>query len=625
MEVASSQDSTLSEMWLQALRRASTLLAGSSRILTRLFLALADLNFLPHLHEAGSQIRSGFTPIPSLRKTRARDANSTRKRCACLASSYLERSNVNRKPSAQRGALLGENAPPPLPKSVFDYMSAKDKERIASISKPPTHGTPLSSISPPRQPDVVVSLVIPPLDGPTALAALKGFQPFSASSTSPDPARQARYTLYLQFQAHLLPPSAATLPFGPRELPSGVTQSIAELNRELDDYARAARVFKPVTGMLAGRFTSGGSGTTLQAAPVAPGLYQPPPKAFTTGTDGGGASAEQERPEMLTPAQNAARVGMFGPLTRSSEPFRPARLVCKRFSIRVPYEEGEEEEAEAGGGWSEATRSGFDANRGPTQEVLGKASMEALMQSQGFRRLQPAIEQLDGSGAALATIDSEPLGAPDAPSTRVRAPDAPTLATVGLGDDEAQGAETLTEKRAPRDIFAAIFADSDDESEDDDDVEDGLEGSKAASSAVQPATASSTTAPPRDLAPPSLPDVVPPEPIVEPSQVPLSSTNISSYRPSFVSAAVRTTKPDVDATKKKSKRKAKVALSFDVEEGEEPMAVTHVKKKIKREVEEVANVVVDEVEDEWTEAKSTVHPSIAGLGGKRARASDLYD
>ena len=107
--------------------------------------------------------------------------------------------------SAQRGALLGEKLPPPLPKSVFDYMSAKDKERLALIPKLPSHDVPSATTSPSQQPDIVVPLVIPPLDGPTALAALKGFQPFSASSISPDPARQARYTLYLQLQAHLLP------------------------------------------------------------------------------------------------------------------------------------------------------------------------------------------------------------------------------------------------------------------------------------------------------------------------------------------------------------------------------------------------------------------------------------
>ena len=45
----------------------------------------------------------------------------------------------------------------------------------------------------------------------------------------------------------------------------------------------------------------------------------------------GGRVAEAE-----DPAEQAAKIGMFGPLTRSTISFYPTRLLCKRFNIKPP-------------------------------------------------------------------------------------------------------------------------------------------------------------------------------------------------------------------------------------------------------------------------------------------------
>jgi G patch domain-containing protein 1 len=72
-------------------------------------------------------------------------------------------------------------------------------------------------------------------------------------------------------------------------------------------------VFRPMSGLMAQRFTSGGTAAEQEAA---------------------GKEAAAGRP--LDPAEEAARMGMFGPMTRSVGNFAPTRLVCKRFGVKPP-------------------------------------------------------------------------------------------------------------------------------------------------------------------------------------------------------------------------------------------------------------------------------------------------
>lgn len=531
-----------------------------------------------------------------------------------------------------------------------------------------------SSSSSALAPEAEDPLCIPALDAPTALAALQGFQPFSPASTSADPARQIRYTLYLQFQAHLLPPSKvpSTLPFGPRTFgTTGKTQSIREFNKELDDYAKAARVFKPVSGMLAGRFTSSSTSVILEVAKVAQGLYQPPakpvgfvPAAVAT------AEALELIEENLTSAQRAARAGMFGRLTRTIEVFRPSRLVCKRFGVKNPFSEvGEEEESSMvpGGGFREAGKS-RDGKK--VAEPLGKASMDELMKASGFRAFESATSAFIPSSTSTSTSTSDPTLPTSNLAQNKAAGETKTLENVGLGDDEAQGAETLTYTKAPADIFAAIFAESDDE--DDDAEEEEEDEDKEESKPVAP-TSLPTSSILTSLVGMPTSDFnsvisLPPAVKMEEEDVSLSTDNLASYRPSFVPTSARastsdstTREKEKKAKKEKKEKRKKSALSFDVDDGEEggdvfkkessgnnnkkkrkiDEAITPVVLPLNRQVKEV---VVEE-EDEWMEVEAIVHPSITTAfdmerdvnkmrvtreddtgagGGKRMRASDLY-
>ncbi|GAA5987065.1 hypothetical protein JCM11641_007830 [Rhodosporidiobolus odoratus] len=639
----------------------------------------------------------------------------------------------------ERGSLLGEkqpSPPPAVPKSVFDYLSSKSRERLAHVtssgSVPPTassgtstNSTPLGGPSrmgasgsfaaptpaPPPQEEENVALFVPQLDRPTALAALRGFQPYSSASTSPDPVKQTRYTLYLQYQSSGTA-STTSSPFGPRTPPNGKMQTVEELNRELSEYAQSARVFKPVSGMLGNRFQTSQS-AALDVPKVAPGLYQPPPKSSTAAANGGtgstdlaskygDASSNPSQPlkppePALTPAQAAARAGNFGPLTRTTSFFRPAKLLCKRFGVRDPHEvQGEEKgDAGVGGKWGEATSgAGFDAaaGGGGAKEAVGKSALEEMMQSAGFKRFQVAAEaeaEVDEESVEVAKgVFEAPaaVSAGGAGNAAAKKRPAPTLETVGLGDDEHQGDEIIEEKKAPADIFAAIFADSSDE---DDDEEDEEEMEERVLLVAEAATVLSVDPVPVS-APLEAASALPAPAPAEPPAPKLSLDDLTSYRPSFVSSSARVDpagasasaststsiekdKPKSSSSSKKkdskssklskSKRKAG-ALSFDAEEeggvhaDEREKERIREKKKARRsrdgerdqqkerkrshsppptsssssrharydadrdERARLSKPAAEAEEDEWAEAAPQVHPSILAAQEKAKEQDD---
>src|SRR5579859_1746463 len=101
-----------------------------------------------------------------------------------------------------------------------------------------------------------------------------------------------------------------------------------EWNRELSEFVRAAMVFKPMSKLMASRFTSSSS-TFLPAS--------------TSSPDTPLISKPAEKPE--DPAEAAAKINMYGYLTRTTPEFYPTRLLCKRFNVKDPHPvpAGEEE------------------------------------------------------------------------------------------------------------------------------------------------------------------------------------------------------------------------------------------------------------------------------------------
>ncbi|GJE93220.1 G patch domain-containing protein [Phanerochaete sordida] len=309
----------------------------------------------------------------------------------------------------ERGTMLGETPLPAQQRSIFDFMSQKDRERLENIKNNIHAGKPAApepGPSAPPPPHPPGELDVPHVHPSVAKAALQGFQPFTA-----DPVKQSRYTAFLQ---HAADASGGT-PLGLGPLPN---QRIEDFNKELADYAKAATVFKPLSAAMASRFTSA---AIVEHGPRAvEGLHTPDLSAPEPAPeDVQDAPEENEDPRMA-----AVRAGMYGLLTRELAPWAPARLLCKRFGVKPP-----EVEDEAGA------------------EPAGAPGARATSADAGVPT--PPLAITDGGAAEKE---------PEARGRR-------NLANVGLGEDEDQGRDTLTYQRPAMDVFKAIFASDDEDSD----------------------------------------------------------------------------------------------------------------------------------------------------------------
>lgn len=307
-----------------------------------------------------------------------------------------------------RAVLLGEQALPG--KSVFDFLSSSARDRLANASGksnlPPARNEPAPSGFETSEADKRRTMwnLVPPLDKATAAAALQrgttGWMPYAEDEDKRD-----RYRYFLSLRAGL----QSDLPSRPK------TFSVDEWSKELREFSQAAEVFKPISGLMATRFTT--STATPKLASDAP---DSPP-----------ASLSKE----LDPAEKAAQLGMFGPLTRSRQPFYPTRLLCKRFNVKPPpnvtVDPGRHQEH--GDGTSN------------TGEVVSKASLDRIMEAK-FSNLQKDAFVLGGVEGGTEEAS--------APSSEVRT----KLAAVNAETNDA-----LEGQRAGDAVFKAIFGGDDED------------------------------------------------------------------------------------------------------------------------------------------------------------------
>lgn len=291
-----------------------------------------------------------------------------------------------------RAALLGEK---PLPgKSVFDFLPASARDRIAAATGktnlPPGLGeVPEGYTLTPEEKSRELLSQIPKVEVDTAVAALgrgaSGWMPYAN-----DEAKRTRYRSYLEIQAAIrdgLPDRAANT-------------SKDNWLKELREFASCAQIFKPMSGMMATRFTTSSSAPSSTGTPL---LSKPEPK-----------------PEH--PAEQAARLGMFGRMTRSEADFFPTKLVCKRFGVPPPLNVQPDEE----GGQSTPTGPEQPVSKSDIDELINEASKRAHQQQS---RSAPASEE---------TAPSEP--------------------TVDVERNEA-----LESERASEAVFKSIFGNDSDE------------------------------------------------------------------------------------------------------------------------------------------------------------------
>lgn len=285
-----------------------------------------------------------------------------------------------------RAALLGETLLPG--KSVFDYLNPNARARIASATNNPNLPPALGeadahlSSSHPR----TLSSLVPSLAKETALTALgrgiAGWMPYSE-----DPSKRSRYRLFLEIHAGLRP--EGTLP----DRASGASND--DWVNEMYEFVHAAQIFKPVTGIMASRFTSSSSAPKLASDNFK--------MEGSASADGDTQLLTQPTAKAKTPAEEAAAVGMYGPLTRSMANFYPTRLLCKRFNIKPPaHVQVDPSDAPPEQGAEAVPQKHSTSLPQKRLELVGKKDMDELrMSGGGMRTGGVEVEDEDGGGGEM--------------------------------------------------------------------------------------------------------------------------------------------------------------------------------------------------------------------------------
>lgn len=315
-----------------------------------------------------------------------------------------------------RASLLGEEMLPG--KSIFDYISPTARNKLAAASgrtdlpqglgEEAPESYRLSEEGKRKQ----LWDAVPPLSKVVALEALQraigGWMPYAE-----DDQKRSRYRAFLELKAGM----RNNLP----EHAEGLTMD--DWKHEMSEFAQAAEVFRPMTGAMASRFTS--SSRTYEGSNNSP-----------DGEDDGSGMPLLTQPvaKSADPAEEAAKIGMYGPMTRSVLPFHPTRLVCKRFNVRPPSNV----DIDPGANVDNSTISSGSA----ISDLVPKKAIERMMQDAALRRFT-------SSGVEGALDTQKPQDLPVA--------DVPKRAVVDADRNEA-----LEVERPGDAVFKAIFG-SDDE------------------------------------------------------------------------------------------------------------------------------------------------------------------
>ncbi|RFN51924.1 dipeptidyl-peptidase iii [Fusarium flagelliforme] len=221
-----------------------------------------------------------------------------------------------------RAALLGEKSLPG--KSVFDYITSSARDRLATASGNKQLPQGLGeipegyAISEEERQQAVWDQA-PKLDRETAIAAI------SRGSSGPyadNEEKKARYRTYLEHFAT----GSQPLPYKPKGM------AYDDFSRELSEFHNCARIFKPMTGFMASRFTTAKKPSTVSTNESETDLLSKP------------------EPKVADPAEEAAKMGMYGKMTRKVDNFYPTRLLCKRFNVRPPAHSQPDTEVGTGSG-----------------------------------------------------------------------------------------------------------------------------------------------------------------------------------------------------------------------------------------------------------------------------------
>ncbi|KAH8666389.1 hypothetical protein BX600DRAFT_461645 [Xylariales sp. PMI_506] len=326
-----------------------------------------------------------------------------------------------------RAELLGEAQLPG--KSVFDFLNPAARDRLAAATGktnlPPALGEiPKGFALTPEEKQRELLSRVPVLEKDTAVAVLArgttGATPYADND-----AKRARYRSYLEYSAGF---PNATLP---GKLSS---QNNDEWLQELYEFHSCAKIFKPMTGMMASRFTTSSSrfiggkpdnNTELLAKPVS---------------------------KPSDPAEEAAKLGMYGAMTRLVTDFYPTRLLCKRFNVRPPAHVQPDPE-------NEIVMKGAGDTRGvPLYEP---SSYKANTMNNPSSGVPMTLDELLKQAQSAST----PTEVPPSRQESSELKGSQTASQPAKSEVDPSVNEALEGKRAEDKVLQAIFGDSSDEEE----------------------------------------------------------------------------------------------------------------------------------------------------------------
>ena len=295
------------------------------------------------------------------------EAASERNRSIQAYQSTSETARSSTLDSRTRANILGEEELPG--KSVFDFISPVVRDRLAAASKngnlPPGQGQRPQNLSMELSASGkhTSDTDLPIMDKGIALMALEldpQFRPFYDA----DETTKRLYEAFLRYSAGM----QAEPPVPPASVPR------TQWMEELKGFVKMTKAIKPMSSIMASRFSSAGV-----SRPSDDSLKQ--------------TTSLSNLPKPINPAEDAAAAGLFGLMTRSYHQFYPARLVCKRFNVKLPtHAEAEGEgEGEGEGNLVGTSTFGHDSSIRQTTELV---SAEAMAQM----KTQVKIHCTDASG-----------------------------------------------------------------------------------------------------------------------------------------------------------------------------------------------------------------------------------
>ncbi|XP_074644726.1 G patch domain-containing protein 1-like [Tubulanus polymorphus] len=200
-----------------------------------------------------------------------------------------------------RAIALGEKTG-----SVFELISKSEKERIEKVKQVGARTSVDEYVSPHKPQEsssvpVAMKQTPPEKSAPLFKPGQITFKPFAKN-----PEKQERYEKYLQVRQQ-------GKTYGDDEIPEG-SMTEWERDQEKEEFARAAKLYKPMSNFMASRFTAA--------------KYEDDADKVEVPAEQGGDKSDQMK---------AAKMKMFGHMTRDHFEWHPDRLLCKRFNIANPY------------------------------------------------------------------------------------------------------------------------------------------------------------------------------------------------------------------------------------------------------------------------------------------------